>query len=228
MTRGTIQNVFIIGAQSTGKTAIVNALERLIRQSDAPELLKSQSKPVIIHEVARNVAKTYNCSREDIRNDALRCFQLQQRILKAQFEAEQAAGSYSPDSWYITDRSGLDPIVYAYLYVGEAASQTLLDSFAWLELEKRMERGLVFLCEAGTRWLVDDGTRLMPESEAEWFKVDMAFRRLLEARGIRHSIIPKELYESDERVSLVIEALLRSHSKLELEAKDQRKNGKAA
>ncbi|MCJ1323976.1 hypothetical protein MMC10_000638 [Thelotrema lepadinum] len=214
-----MQNVFVIGAQSTGKTTIVNALEEFFDKSNAPNLPTTQRKPVIIREVARNVLKTYNFSREDIRNHPLRGFQLQQRILEAQFQAEKAVTSYSPESWYITDRSGLDPIVYAYLYVGEEASQELLASPAWRELEERMRLGNVFLCEAGTHWLIDDGTRLMPENEAEWIQVDTTFRQLLETREINYSVIPKELYELDKRVDLVTEALLRSHSNLESDCK---------
>jgi len=66
-----------------------------------------------------------------------------------------------------------------------------------------MKQGLVVLCEAGCTWLVDDGTRLMPEDEEDWMRVDRGFRRLLEKRGIHYFVIPKEVTDLDERVQLV-------------------------
>ncbi|KAF1828998.1 hypothetical protein BDW02DRAFT_574390 [Decorospora gaudefroyi] len=128
---------------------------------------------------------------------------MQHCILEAQLQAERAATADPATTWYISDRSGLDPIVYAQLYVGEEAAGGMLASAAWKELEERMKAGIVFLCEAGVEWLVDDGTRLIPLDEADWMRVDVAFRRLLEAQGIEYTVIAKTVEDLQERVELV-------------------------
>ncbi|KAF2252848.1 hypothetical protein BU26DRAFT_419547, partial [Trematosphaeria pertusa] len=50
-----------------------------------------------------------------------------------------------------------NPIVYARVFVGEAAANDMLPTEAWIELEERMN----VLCGAGWSRLVDDGRRLM-------------------------------------------------------------------
>ena len=206
-----MKNIFIIGAQSTGKTTIVNSIEKTLTQHDAPISIACKGqKPAIIKEVARNVLKAHKFSREDITASRDRAFQLQKHILSAQFKAEDAVSRQSPSSWYITDRSGLDPIVYTSMFVGEVAVQELLASPEWHVLEGRMKNGLVFLCEAGTQWLTDDGIRLMPTDEKEWFGVDRCFRHLLEARKLEYVVISKHLKDKNARVATVTEALLHS------------------
>lgn len=59
------------------------------------------------------------------------------------------------------------------------------------------------LCEAGCSWLVDDGTRLMPDDLDAWMRVDAAFRALLEARGINYIVISKRMVSLKERVDAV-------------------------
>jgi hypothetical protein len=90
--------------------------------------------------------------------------------------------------------------------VGERAAEELLALTMWGELERRMKTGIVVLCEAGCRWLVDDGTRLMPTDVEDWMIIDTAFRRLLDVRGIRYILLSKEL-DISERVALVTDAL---------------------
>ena len=204
-----MKNIFVIGAQSTGKTTIVNTVEQqILTQHESPlSIACQQQKPTFIREVARNVLISYHFSREDITTSPQRAFQLQKHILDAQFEAEDAASRQLPN-WYVTDRSGLDPIVYASMFVGEAAASELLASKEWSHLEQKMKEGMVFLCEAGTPWLVDDGTRLMPKDENAWLEVDRAFRRLLNARKIDYSVIPNHLHDIGARAAMVVEALL--------------------
>ena len=190
-------NTFIVGAQSTGKTTLVSALGQLY--NDAAQA--STPGPIVISEVARNVLKELNIDRDDIANSAEKCLQLQYAILRAQLKAECAANL--PNVWYISDRSGIDPIVYARLFVGHTASEELLQTPEWLALEHHMQEGLVFLCEAGCPWLVDDGTRLMPKDAGEWHRVDKAFRSLLDTRGIKFHVIPADLTAIEDRVAMV-------------------------
>jgi nicotinamide riboside kinase len=203
------QCLYIIGAQCTGKTTLVNALETEFCHIEA--ILSTQgvfSKPVVIREVARTVLREKQFNRHDITTSPSRALQLQKHILDAQFAAEKAAiGLDTPTAWYISDRSGLDPIVYAQLFVGEEAAGQMLASEEWRELEQRMKAGIVILCEAGCSWLVDDGTRLMPEGMEQWMRIDSVFHELLAARDIRYTVVPKDVVSLEARVKLVQECL---------------------
>ncbi|EMD86657.1 hypothetical protein COCC4DRAFT_73778 [Bipolaris maydis ATCC 48331] len=192
-----MKNIYIIGAQSTGKSTLVNALEGCFEESGNGINTK---RPLIIREVARKVLKKYNFKREDIATLPIRALQLQQRILAAQYDAETTACPAGASTWYICDRSGLDPIVYAKCLVGEHAAAEMLASESWRELEDRMKKSIVILCEAGCQWLKDDGVRLMPKDEVEWMRIDAAFRDLLRIRGIGFSVIPKDIANLEERV----------------------------
>jgi nicotinamide riboside kinase len=195
-----MRNVYIIGAQCTGKTTLVNALDAAFAK-DAQR--HHPQHPAIIREVAREVLKEKDFSRDDITTSPERALQLQKHILDAQHDAEIAASAGNLGPGYICDRSGLDPIVYADLLVGHESSTELLASKAWFELESRMKEAIVILCEAGCHWLTDDGMRLMPTDVEDWGRVDGAFRDLLKARGIGYSVISKDLVDLDKRVGYV-------------------------
>lgn len=163
-------NIYIIGAQSTGKTTIFNELDRLFR-SDSH--IPSTDKPRIIPEVARKVLKTHPIATESIRSDASQSLALQTRILAAQFNSERRA--LRCGSSFISDRSGFDPIVYARRYAGSEAAAEMMKSAEWLELRDRMSGSLVVICEAGVGWLQDDGVRLMPEDRGDWIRLHELF-----------------------------------------------------
>jgi hypothetical protein len=101
-------------------------------------------------------------------------------------------------------------VVYALLFVGEDAAEQLLSSPTYLALEDNMKRGLVFVCEAGCSWLIDDGTRLMPKDLAEWSHCDQVFRELLTRRGIEYHVIPRDLVDIHARLQLVLGRLAES------------------
>lgn len=207
------RNVYIIGAQCTGKTTLVNNLEEEFDSSGCGQPGKQMSKPIIIREVARAVLREKKFSRDDITNSPSRALQLQNYILEAQMEAEKAVSkSDHPSPWYICDRSGLDPIAYAHNFVGEDAAEDMLASEAWQELEGRMKAGIVILCEAGCDWLVDDGTRLMPDDMEDWMRVDNTYRKLLAAREIDYIVCSRNLASLADRVQLVKERLALSAS----------------
>lgn len=190
-------NIYIIGAQCTGKTTLVDALKDYLtqyREQDTPD-------PIIISELARNVLRELKIDRHDIANLPEKSLELQTAILKAQYKAEAVA---KDAGWYISDRSGLDPIVYARLSVGEDAAQTLLNSAEWKTLEQNMKEGRVFVCEAGCKWLMDDGTRWMPDSPEHWDGFDQAFRDLLKHRKIGFQVVPRDVTQTHERVEMVL------------------------
>ena len=200
-----MKDVYIIGAQSTGKTTLVNALAKDLTGDAIPQ------RPKVIHEVARTVQIEKGFSREDITTSPVRALQLQKHILEAQYSAQMAT---CDSVWCILDRSGLDPIVYTKCYVSSEASADLLASRIWLELESRMQAGIVVLCEAGCQWLTDDGVRLMPTNLEEWLNVDTAFRDLLEARDISYAMVPKEITDLEKRVEFVLGLIGLSRTKM--------------
>jgi nicotinamide riboside kinase len=195
-----MRNTYIIGPQCTGKTTLVNALEKVFRHDTHGASSADPQQPLIIREVARTVLKEKGFIREDITTSPTRALQLQQHILEAQHRAEATACASKTSSWFLCDRSGLDPIVYTKCFVGYEAVEELLASKTWLDLEARMKKSIVVLCEAGCHWLVDDGVRLMPNDLEEWTRVEAAFRDLLEKRGISYYIIPKDMADLGTRV----------------------------
>ncbi|KAF2653642.1 hypothetical protein K491DRAFT_602415 [Lophiostoma macrostomum CBS 122681] len=208
-----MRNIYIIGAQCTGKTTLINALEASFTEnrSRLPRGVAVKGldgvAPIIIREVARTVLQDKGFHRDDITSSPIRALQLQEHILEAQLRAETASDNQAIPSRYFCDRSGLDPIIYARVFVGEDAAEKMLASPAWAELERRMKAGIVILCEAGCKWLVDDGTRLIPTGDEDWMKIDRAFRELLHTRGIVYTVISRDVVDMAERVKLVKSAM---------------------
>lgn len=205
------RNIFIIGPQCTGKTTLVNALQTYF-YSEKCTTSGHGSKviPNVISEVARTVLVNKNFTRDDITTSPVRALELQRHILDAQIEAENSfQRRYAAEHWYISDRSGLDPIVYARVFVGEEASHQLLALPTWIQLEKNMKDGLVVLCESGCDWLHDDGTRLMPKDMSDWKILDLAFQQLLEDRDIQYVVISKDQKDITQRVRTVLNALMK-------------------
>ena len=193
-----------MGAPCTGKTTLLKALQSYYadQQKDGLEA----TKPAYISEVARKVLIDLGYSREDITGSVDKCLELQKAILQAQYEAEVTLENDQSVQWYISDRSGLDPIVFTQLYVGRPAADTLLASQAWQTLEKKMRKGLIVLCESGCSWLTDDGTRLMPQDLEEWARFDGTFRELFSARNLEYVLVPRDMVDIQARINLVLNA----------------------
>ncbi|OCK82951.1 hypothetical protein K432DRAFT_402478 [Lepidopterella palustris CBS 459.81] len=81
--------------------------------------VSGSSNLIIICEVARTVLNQYDFPRGDITSSPARAMQLQQHIIQAQLDVENAACSTQSPHWYISDRSGIDPIAYTHVFVGE-------------------------------------------------------------------------------------------------------------
>ncbi|RGP72177.1 p-loop containing nucleoside triphosphate hydrolase [Fusarium sporotrichioides] len=193
-----IPNVYIIGPQSTGKTTLVHKL-----QKDLQHWLIDTSieDPYIISEVARTVLIKHNYSAQDIQTSTTRCLELQQLILEAQAIAEKEALQTS--TWFISDRSGIDPLVYAKRYASLQGMQDLQLLTAWVEIKKRMKNALIVVCEAGTPWLMDDGVRLMPNSHDEWMDVFHDFCALLDQVGFEYCVLSRTMLDISKRVEFI-------------------------
>ncbi|KAL7950150.1 AAA domain-containing protein [Trichoderma barbatum] len=188
-------NIYIIGAQCTGKTSLVNALESSFAD------YFSTTPPIIVREVARSVLKFHGFTASDITSDTSRCLQLQALILEAQFNSERKA--LARNSWIISDRSGLDPLIYASRHIGSEAVKIMASSNYWQELRDRMSTSLVFVCETVEAWLVSDGVRLMPKDVEDWMEYDEEFCRMLDSSGIQYQIIPRSVENLEDRASFV-------------------------
>ncbi|KAL5084846.1 hypothetical protein Trisim1_011406 [Trichoderma cf. simile WF8] len=189
------KNIYIIGAQCTGKTSLVNALESSFTD------LFSTTPPIIVREVARSVLKIHGFTASDITSDPTRCLQLQALILEAQFNSERDALTENP--WIISDRSGIDPIIYASRHIGSEAVNLMTSSNYWQELRDRMSQSLVFVCETVEDWLVSDGVRLMPRDVEDWKEYDNEFCRMLESAEIPYQMIPCSVKSLEDRASFV-------------------------
>jgi nicotinamide riboside kinase len=192
-----LRHIYIVGAQNTGKTTLVNALKAAFAKNT------SEIQPRVIKEVARNVLIKHKFTAEDIKTSPSRAFQLQELILKAQFDAEREV--LEREGWFISDRSAIDPIVYARKYVTEEASIQLRQSMEWLQLKERMKDSVVIVCQAGADWLLDDGVRLMPENQEAWIEFHQLFCSCLDEWGLDYEVVPCTLIDIDKRVEFVLE-----------------------
>lgn len=189
------KNIYIVGAQCTGKTSLVNALENSFAD------LFNTTPPIIVREVARSVLKIHGFAASDITSDPDRCLQLQALILEAQFNSEREALARNP--WIISDRSGIDPLIYASRHIGSEAVKAMTSSTSWQELRDRMSQSLVFVCETVEAWLVSDGVRLMPRDVEDWREYDDEFCRMLDGVGIQYQVIPRLIENLEDRASFV-------------------------
>ncbi|KAI2642306.1 AAA domain-containing protein [Xylaria nigripes] len=191
-------NIYIIGSQCTGKTTLINALSDYFDRSP----VTAAKQPAIIKEVARTILKKYDFTRIDIRNSPDRALELQRLIIEAQSAAEKA--KLRENSWFISDRSAVDPVVYARKYVGTEAADALRAAPHWVKMRDRMARSLVVVCEAGVGWLTDDGVRLMPLDQAEWLGVHEEFCALLADAGLEYHILPSSVGSREDRLQFVL------------------------
>lgn len=190
-------NIYVVGAQCTGKTTIVKHLQEYFSET--------RNLPPIITEVARTVLATHAFTAADVTNPS-RSLELQRLILHAQLDAEHDALDKSP--WFISDRSGADPIAYAIRYVGESGAASLLKSNEWTELRARMRASLVIVCEAAEAarsWIVNDGVRLIPSDVHDWVGFHKRFCAFLSEQGIDYVVLPVAIRSHQDRVKFVIE-----------------------
>lgn len=224
-------NIYIVGAQCTGKTTLVNNLRAYFASA-----ISSALPPATVTEVARTVLQTHHFTARDVRIPA-RSLELQRLILQGQATAERmalmpmavvGASSESSDSqsgaeataaaqnkgeagpvWFISDRSGADPIAYATRYVGSDAAQDLINCSEWSgELRDRMRASVVVVCEASgvaAGWLTDDGVRLMPQDLGEWVGFHDMFCEFLKGQGIEFHVLKADIGGHQGRVNFVVQ-----------------------
>jgi len=189
-------SIYIIGAQCTGKSTLVEDLRSYIVQHQ----VGPHSRLHTITEVARGVMHDHNFSRDDLANPD-RALKFQYLILDAQLRAED----HHPEGTVIlSDRSGLDPLVYAAKYGPPDGLATIIASPTWAILKGRMRRSLVILCPPRADWHFDDGTRLMVKDWGEWEDTHRVFQTLLAEFNIPYHQIPESVSSRSDRVKLVL------------------------
>ncbi|KAG6812350.1 hypothetical protein H0H92_003250 [Tricholoma furcatifolium] len=173
--------------KSTGKTTLVNALAQKLNLQE----------PALVKEVAREVMATQGFSRADVGS-----LKMQQAIQLAQLKRENEGENYPIQ---ISDRSAVDPIVYAVLTstTDEEAQHrrhtlTNIPEFQ-LVLEKYRESTFLLLAPV-TDWLEDDGIRLV-EKQAQCFEV---FKSELKALGIDFQVLGPDMRRIEERFVKVL------------------------
>ncbi|KAF2140419.1 uncharacterized protein K452DRAFT_335572 [Aplosporella prunicola CBS 121167] len=200
-------NIYLTGAHCSGKTTLLQALQtHFLTQIHTKQ-------PTIINEVVRPVMRAHAFTAADVKDESKGPI-LQRATLAAQFVAEQRCNYNDKDkgegetTWFISDRSGLDPIVYAQTYVGSAAAAALQESFEWGVLRENMRGALVVLYEAGNAdWVSADEVRVKYETVEEWEALHRCFVKMLGEQGIAFVVLPKETVDLGERVRFVVEAM---------------------
>ncbi|KAL2111780.1 hypothetical protein VUR80DRAFT_9342 [Thermomyces stellatus] len=193
------RNIYIVGAQCTGKTTLVHELERQFRLISRDLHI---GEPRIISEVARTVLSEHPIEPELIRSDQQQSFNLQKLIFAAQVRAEEEALARAP--WFLSDRSGFDALVYAKRYAGPEAADEMMLSAEWGKVRDRMAGSVIVVCEAGAPWLLDDGVRLMPEDAEDWIRFHRLFCEMLDEAGLSYHVMPSDVTDLSERANLVI------------------------
>lgn len=150
--------------------------------------------------------KEHGFTAADIRDSPQSALDLQRLILQAQAGAEAAA--LREHQWFISDRSGLDPLIYAHTYVGQEAVARMMEGKDWEVCLRTLRDSLVVVCEPSASWLHDDGTRLMPIDDEEWYQLHTTFCRFLERLGLTYTVVSKEMVNIKERVGLVLDKFL--------------------
>ncbi|XP_019625578.1 PREDICTED: uncharacterized protein LOC109470921 [Branchiostoma belcheri] len=194
--------VFLCGAQSTGKTTLLNDL--------TTEVPKIHGEP----EVARRVIQGLGLTREDFdyKKNPKGFEDLQLKILDAQCETERTNAAAGRD--YIADR-GIDPVVYAHVCLGENAKQRLLETQQAKECIERYKKSLVFVITPHQECIKDDGFRMTGTLE-DLQRYTVAMTTILNDNGIPFTTI-QEL-DRQKRVQIVREKILEIRPDLGAEA----------
>ena len=178
-----IPALYVVGPSSSGKTTLCRAIAAQI----------GLSSPAYITEVARNVMKTTGFNRKTVHE-----LEMQRAIMEAQLRADALArdsvrcGAYP---MVLSDRSALDPIVYAGL-VSEDGANELINTPAFQAALVDYRKSTFILLKPIPEWLVDDGVRSLDDLES----YTMAFEALLARLGISYETLDESCRELEDRV----------------------------
>ncbi|XP_031565696.1 uncharacterized protein LOC116300872 [Actinia tenebrosa] len=178
--------IFLCGAHSVGKTTL------------AKEIVK-ETNVYMMTEIARKIIRDKGMKREDFepKSHPEKFFELQRLIIEAQAKKERENDEVGLN--YVSDR-GIDPVVYASLYIGKEAADRLLRLSETKEIIRRYQSSLVFVIKPFPECIVEDGVRLRPNiNEMNDFTTTM--ENLLYQLSIPYTII--NVLDLKERVKIV-------------------------
>ncbi|KAF5858539.1 hypothetical protein ETB97_004282 [Aspergillus alliaceus] len=200
------RNIYIVGAHCTGKTTLLEALKDHLSGSVVAEIFGGDTdRPIFIDEVAREVMAKDRFRVGDIKKKT-EGFELQKCVLLSQYQAEKAL----EDRWFVSDRSGIDPIIYTEFFLGCPAAERLVELPEWSVLRDGMRKGLVIVCLThNDSWVSSDRVRVKCKDQSEWKALGDAFLNGLQQHGIAFTAIPQGMDDIGERVHFV-ENILRS------------------
>jgi nicotinamide riboside kinase len=212
----TITSIYVVGPSSTGKSTLCGALFKHFIAESQLESSRSDGRGVLpysISEVARKVMRERQFTRDDVGT-----LEMQQAILEAQVKAERdaltslASSEPTKEKVLLSDRCGIDALVYTRKFVSENAYKTLCETSEFQEALGRYRgerandkdddgaRVLFILTLPVAEWLIDDGTRNMDEPEA----ILEEFRHVLNEMKIPYVELGSEIMELGRRVEWVI------------------------
>lgn len=187
-----LTELYVVGPASTGKTTLCDAVALS---------LKLQSS-CYITEVARQIMKRRGFTREDVGR-----IEMQNAIMLTQLEREAEVYERARDtgaSLIISDRSSVDPIVYAILTAkderqAQQKKNFLLEHPTFQSTLKRYRKAKFLLLRPVQEWIVDDGVRSLDQHERSFY----VFRAVLAELGIPYHEIREDMKDLSERVDWV-------------------------
>jgi nicotinamide riboside kinase len=184
--------IYVVGPSSTGKTTLCDVLARKLGLTDA----------VYVREVARTVMHKEGFTREDVGR-----LEMQKAIMTAQLKREEESRMQAAmgSQILLSDRSAVDPIVYAVLTADNKAEAqkrrgTLIQSSQIQFVLEKYRHAVFVLLAPVPEWVKDDGVR-STALQAESMEI---FRQTLSDLKIRYREIGPEMRSLDERVRVVM------------------------
>lgn len=189
-----MQRLFICGAHSTGKTTLHRRLaERLPKFHAEAELARQ-----VIIDMGLERPDFEPVSHPDVFE------RVQREILRKQADTERKLDETQQP--YLCDR-GLDPVVYAALYLGSDAEHRLLQEDFVQQSIQRYRESFVFVTAPHERFIDDDGFRLKPNI-ADLRRYTDYMVQLFDRLRIRHYVIRD--VSVDDRCNFVIKCIQNS------------------
>ncbi|KAG6373183.1 hypothetical protein JVT61DRAFT_6801 [Boletus reticuloceps] len=187
-----LTELYVVGPSSTGKTTLCDAVAHSLK-------LRSWC---YITEVARQIMKRRGFTREDMGR-----IEMQSAIMLAQIEreaevCERARGT--GETLMLSDRSGVDPIVYAVLTANDEhqarlKKNLLVEHPTFQCALKRYRKAKFLLLRPVPEWVVDDGVRSL-DQHAHSFHV---YRAVLAELGIPYREIGEDMKDLLERTNWI-------------------------
>ena len=193
---------FLCGAHSVGKTTLLQELQRSITCKDfSSTRFESEVARTVIADMKLELKNRDPSTHPDKFED------LQNEILLKQSAIEKRNDSLAFERcFYFMDRAAIDPLVYARVYLGDDAYESLVSRPHAQECINRYrnDSSLVFVVKPQPECIEYDGTRLPPKLEDLKHFTDVMIQTLKE---LRISFVSIDVLDLDKRVEIVKETL---------------------